>query len=62
MTLCGIVWIAMCLPETRRLPLEEIEALFGNAQDTMVFTSPAGRGLEGVISGQDKGGTEHIER
>lgn len=53
-----MIWIAIVLPETRGLPLEEIEALFGNSQDIMLFISPDNHGRE---HGQEKGMTEHVE-
>lgn len=58
MTFAGIFWVIFCIPETRRLPLEEIEALFGNAEDTMVFTSP---GHESE-NGQEKPVVQHLEK
>ncbi|KAL2826242.1 general substrate transporter [Aspergillus cavernicola] len=58
LTFCGTIWIALFIPETRCLPLEEIEAIFGNEQDAVVIKH---RGLETGISAQEKGMAEHVE-
>lgn len=55
-----MIWIALFIPETSCLPLEEIEALFGNEQDAVVITS-AQRGVRDGIGGQDKAMAEHVE-
>lgn len=56
-----MIWIATCLPETRLLPLEEIEAVFGNPQDTMMIISTAGPYVD-EAGEQEKGAVEHIEK
>ncbi|KFY96026.1 hypothetical protein V500_02588 [Pseudogymnoascus sp. VKM F-4518 (FW-2643)] len=61
-TFVGMVWVAIFLPETRLLPLEEIEALFGNTSDTMVFITPGPHPGENKSSGGEMGIAEHIER
>ena len=60
-TAVGIVFVALFFPETRGLPLEEIEELLGNTQDIMVFTTPGLHGTEAESNGQDKAATEHLE-
>lgn len=57
-----MIWVAIFLPETRLLPLEEIEALFGNTSDTMVFITPGPHAGENKLSGGEMGIAEHIER
>lgn len=57
-TVLGIAWVIFVIPETRQLPLEEIEAVFGNAEDTVVFTNHE---LEGKVIGDQKRMTEHVE-
>lgn len=57
-----MIWVAIFLPETRLLPLEEIEALFGNTTDTMVFITPGAHAGENKLSGGEMGIVEHIER
>lgn len=42
-TFCGVVWVALVIPETKRVPLEEIEASFGNQEATTVFISEENR-------------------
>lgn len=54
-----MVWIALFIPETRCLPLEEIEALFGNEQDAVVITSVE-RGVH-YGTGGGKATAEHVE-
>ncbi|KAL3455437.1 general substrate transporter [Aspergillus heterothallicus] len=62
LTLLGTIWIALFIPETRCLPLEEIEALFGNAQDTVVISSARIAGQVGDSGEGGKGAVEHVER
>ncbi|KAL4747946.1 hypothetical protein BDW72DRAFT_215107 [Aspergillus terricola var. indicus] len=59
-TFVGILWVVVFLPETRGLPLEEIEALFGNDQDIVVCTS-APLTTDAGTGDQEKGLTEHVE-
>lgn len=61
-TFVGMIWVAIFLPETRLLPLEEIEALFGNTTDTMVFITPGAHSEENKLSGGEMGNVEQIER
>ncbi|KAL2846464.1 general substrate transporter [Aspergillus pseudoustus] len=62
LTLLGTIWIALFIPETRCLPLEEIEALFGNAQDAMVISSVHVGGQADDVGEREKGMVEHVER
>ncbi|KAL3492719.1 general substrate transporter [Aspergillus germanicus] len=62
LTLCGTIWIALFIPETRCLPLEEIEALFGNTQDSVVISSIQMTGQGGDAGEREKGMVEHVER
>ncbi|KAL5040842.1 hypothetical protein BDW71DRAFT_212707 [Aspergillus fruticulosus] len=59
-TFVGMFWIYVFLPETRALPLEEIEALFGNEQDIVVFKSAPPTAHAGTED-QEKGVAEHVE-
>lgn len=59
-TFVGIILIVVFFPETRGLPLEEIEALFGNGQDIVIFTS-ASPTTDAGMGDQEKGMAEHVE-
>ncbi|KAB8268137.1 general substrate transporter [Aspergillus minisclerotigenes] len=59
-TFVGMLWVVVFLPETRGLPLEEIETLFGNDQDIMVFTSGPPRTDAGTHD-DEKGLAEYVE-
>lgn len=34
----GVVWSVIVLPETKNIPLEEMSALFGDANEVAVFS------------------------
>lgn len=34
----GVVWVWVCLPETKGIPLEEVAALFGDQDEVMVLS------------------------
>ncbi|KAE8383905.1 general substrate transporter [Aspergillus bertholletiae] len=61
LTLCGIFLIALILPETRGVPLEEIEALFGNTPDTVVFKSSTNREMETAMTPPMKAVSDDME-
>ena len=55
-----MIWITIFLPEPRGLPLEEIEALFGNEGDIIVFTTPGHHQTQAGAE-EGKGFSEHVE-
>ncbi|RDH27575.1 general substrate transporter [Aspergillus welwitschiae] len=59
-TFLGMILIAVFFPETRGLPLEEIEALFGNDQAIVTFTSTSPT-TDAGMGDQEKGMAEHVE-
>lgn len=64
-TFCGIIWIVAFIPETRGVPLEEMEVIFGNAKDTVIIaphsTLAHGNTNSEPLTSPEKGMTAHVE-
>ena len=57
-TILGIVWICLCVPETKGVPLEEMAAVFGIQDEVAIFseniqiTSPTDEAAHGSVTGE----------